>query len=715
MKYYLFIFLLYLVNGFVLQAQTKLSGEIVDKSNNPVPGVQVDFNKGLLQTVSDNSGKFTLTYSDTLQNRSIRFQSFGYKTKTMVINKGQQSIKVMLLDSAYNLGGVTVAAFRNGRFSDYSAQTLQMSTFDIVTNPAAMADIIANMRVLPGVQANDNDGRLIIQGGNSGESQVYINDLIVANPYSSSSRNAGARSRFNSDLFEGIVLQSGGFNAEFGQALSGVVNLNTKEKEQMEAKTTIAVSSVYAGVTHIDKKPSYAYRASLDYSNLALSKRLSESQYHWKKDYRQIAADLFLTKEFSSKTKMTAQFNGSYAGGVYAWEDIDNTPMESNIRQTYLYAQMNFYHTFNEQLSLSIGGNLVVDKFSGTDIQTKTDKLSTQDIWSHNKITLQYKYRKLINRAGVEFIYNPCTETYSLGHDYTAKPNNNLFSIYDDLKLFLTNNLTASIGVRGEYSGYLQKFNVAPRVYIAYRLNHKNIFSLSVGDYFQLPAMDYLKQSNNIDFTSVTKGTVSYSYVKKSGKFQIDAYYKKYKDVVTYLQEQNKAKNFANAGSGHGYGVDLFWKSNAGRLEYWLTYSYNNTKKQYDYFSEKIAPTYVAPHSFNITLKYWIAPLRSMVGTNYTVSSGTPYYSDANPYAKSGATPFRNRWDISWSYLPTNWIVVHFGCQNVLGYQNIYGYEYSKINAGAKRAITANDKRFIFLGVFVTFSKSKTANELKNL
>jgi hypothetical protein len=104
-----------------------------------------------------------------------------------------------------------------------------------------------------------------------------------------------------------------------------------------------------------------------------------------------------------------------------------------------------------------------------------------------------------------------------------------------------------------------------------------------------------------------------------------------------------------------------------------------------------------------------------MAGTNYNISSGAPYYSDANPYAKSGATPFRNRWDISWSYLPTNWIVIHFGCQNVLGYRNIYGYEYSKINAGARRAITANDKRFLFLGVFVTFSKSKTANELKNL
>jgi hypothetical protein len=227
--------------------------------------------------------------------------------------------------------------------------------------------------------------------------------------------------------------------------------------------------------------------------------------------------------------------------------------------------------------------------------------------------------------------------------------------------------------------------------------------------------MDYLKQSDDIGFASVVKGTVSYSHIKRNGKFQIDAYYKRYKGAVTYAQGQYGAEAFANAGSGYGYGVDVFWKNNVGLLEYWLTYSYNHTKKQYDYFSEAIDPPYVAPHALNITLKYWIAPLRSMVGGNYNISSGTPYYSDASPYTQLGTTPFRNRLDLSWSYLPTSWIVIHFGCQNVLGYKNIYGYEYSRTSAGVRRAVTATDTRFLFLGAFFTFSKSKTANELKNL
>ncbi|MDR3227742.1 MAG: TonB-dependent receptor [Prevotellaceae bacterium] len=712
MKNYKFIMLIcFVCAGFNLNAQTELSGEVVDKNNNTLASVSVSFNNGMVKTVSDNDGKFTLKYPDTVSSRNMRFQLFGYKTKTMIVNKNQQKIKIILLDSTYNLDGAKVLASRNGRFSDYSAQTLQMSTFDIVTNPAAMADIIGNMRVLPGVQSNDNDGRLIIQGGNTDESQIYINDLIVANPYSLSSQNSGSRSRFTPDLFEGTVLQSGGFNAEFGQAMSGIINLNTKEHAQMLAKTDIAVSSAYAEITHIDKKPSYSYRASLNYINMMPYTKLVPDKYDWEKYYQQISADVYFTKEFSQKTKLTAQFNSSYADGTYNYKNVDNVNLKNNIRQTYFYTQINFYHTFNSKLSLSAAGNVVIDGFSGTETQYQNDKINTRNIWNHNKITLQYRTRKITNRTGAEFIYNAYAETYTFIADYKTNVQNNLASIYNDTKIFFGNNITASIGVRGEYSFYLKKFNVAPRLYFAYRLDTENIFSFSAGDYFQLPSINYLKTTNNIDFTSAAKTTASYSYVKKNEKFQIDAYYKKYNNVVRYQQGQF----INNDGKGYGWGADIFWKSDFKSLEYWLSYSYNNTKKRYDYFAKAVAPSYVAQHSFNVTLKYFIAPLKSLVATSYYISSGAPYYSDISPYEKLGKTPFRSRLDASLSFLPKQWIVVHLGCQNILGRKNIYGYEYSKITQGVRKKITAANTGFYFVGVFVTLSYSKTLNQLKSL
>ncbi|MDR2804025.1 MAG: hypothetical protein LBB85_00055 [Dysgonamonadaceae bacterium] len=609
---------------------------------------------------------------------------------------------------------IVVKGAKYGRFSDYSAQTLQMSTFDIITNPAAMADIIGNMRILPGVQANDNDGRLIIQGGGTDESQIYINDLIVVNPYRFSAKNTGTRTRFNSDLFEGIVLQSGGFNAEFGQALSGIINLNTKEKEQMEARTDLSLSSVYAGVSHTDQKPSYAYRVSLDYTNLAPYRQLVSDGYDWKKHYQQMAFDFFLTKAFSPRTKMTAQLNVSPAGGEYASENVDSVRMTNDFRQSYLYAQLNVYHIFNKKLSLSAAGNVVIDQLSGTDALYPNDRLKTQNLWNHNKITLQYKSGKWINRTGAELMANPYRETYFLDREYVNAVHNSLASVYNDTKLFLTNHLTASVGLRGEYSVYLKRFNLAPRLYIGYRLQRKHIVSASFGEYFQLPVMDYLMQSDAVDFVSVDKGTVSYSYIpKNNSKLQVDAYYKKYKNVVTYRDGQPVAID--NDGNGQGYGADVFLKNNFKQLEYWLSYSYNQTKKRYDGFPEAVAPDYVARHSFNATLKYWLAPLKSLVSANYAISSGTPYYDASYSSNPLGRTPFHNSLSVSWSYVPNPGLVIHFACQNVFGYRNIYGYEYSSVYPGVRREIANSSTRFLLLGVFLTLSNNKQLNQLKNL
>ncbi|GHT58675.1 hypothetical protein AGMMS50239_03670 [Bacteroidia bacterium] len=696
-----------------MQAQTKFSGEIVDKNGSPVAGVQIDFSEGLVKTVSDYAGKFSFTYSDTLKNRNIRFHSLSYKNKNMIINRGQQSVKVILLDSLFTLNNVVIARPKYGRFSDYSAQTVKMSSLDIVTNPAAMADMLSNMRVLPGVQANDNDGRLIIQGGSPEESKIYINDLLVVNPYRASAKNMGVHSRFTSDLFDGIILQSGGYNAEFGQALSGIVNLNTKDHSAMEAKTDIAVSSVYAGLTHIDQKPSYAYRADVMYSDLNPYYQLVPNAYQWKRPYWEVAADLFLTKEFNPNTKMTAQANLSTAGISYALDNVDSVRFNKDMSNKYLYVQANLYHKFNAKWNVSLASNWITDGLSATDAQTFGDTYKNTNTWNHNKLIIQYMNGKIINRAGAEYIHNPYRETYTLDREYTTRFQNEWASIFNDTKWYINNKLSANIGLRGEYSLYLNRFNLAPRFYLGYAAKPEHIFSLSLGRYFQLPEITYLKSDKYIDFTSVDKVTVSYAYAKKQSKFQWDVYYKEYDKAVTY--SRNQPHPLANEGKGFAYGTSVFWRNNYKNLEYWLMYSYNNAEKQYDWFQEKVAPDYMAKHVGSITLKYWLNSPMSVLSANYGISSGTPYYSAAYPFSHLGTTPFRNNLSVSWSYLPKKWIIINVGCQNVLGYKNIYGYEFSEKHSGLQKEIVNPSRRFFFLGVFITLSKDKKLNQIKNL
>ncbi len=70
-----------------MYAQNKISGEIVDRSNSPIPGVLISFNNNSIRTTSNMSGKFILNYSDTVKNRRIYFEAFGYKNKSVIFNK----------------------------------------------------------------------------------------------------------------------------------------------------------------------------------------------------------------------------------------------------------------------------------------------------------------------------------------------------------------------------------------------------------------------------------------------------------------------------------------------------------------------------------------------------------------------------------------------------------------------------------------------------
>jgi hypothetical protein len=86
---------------------------------------------------------------------------------------------------------------------------------------------------------------------------------------------------------------------------------------------------------------------------------------------------------------------------------------------------------------------------------------------------------------------------------------------------------------------------------------------------------------------------------------------------------------------------------------------------------------------------------------------------------QSQRTPSYQDLSLNISYLPKNWLIIYASCTNLLGRDNIFGYQYSaQPNANGEylsRAVRQPASHFVFLGVFITFSKNKTVNQLPNL
>ncbi|MEI2421899.1 TonB-dependent receptor plug domain-containing protein, partial [Arthrospira platensis SPKY2] len=100
---------------------------------------------------------------------------------------------------------------------------------------------------MPGAQIVGNDGRLFVRGGEANETQTFVDGLRVAQAFNPTANNIPTRSRFSPFLFNGISFSTGGYSAEYGEALSSVLTLNTID-EPTQNQTDISFMTVGLGV-----------------------------------------------------------------------------------------------------------------------------------------------------------------------------------------------------------------------------------------------------------------------------------------------------------------------------------------------------------------------------------------------------------------------------------------------------------------------------------
>ena len=312
----------------------------------------------------------------------------------------------------------------------------------------------------------------------------------------------------------------------------------------------------------------------------------------------------------------------------------------------------------------------------------------------------------------------------NLGTTKTNGYNSNSAAAYTEADILFSKKLAAKVGLRASYNDLLEESTISPRISMAYKVAKNSQFSIAYGDFSQSPNVDYIKYSKYHQFESekASHYILNFQYSKDNQTFRAEAYYKDYSNLVKY-DTQAIAYNsvFNNKGSAYAKGLDIFWRDGKTikNLEYWLSYSYIDTKRDYKNFPTAVTPNFVANHSLSLVTKYFITNWRSQVGFTNSFSSGRPYNNPNETQFMNGKTKAYNNLSFNWAYLISQQKILYFSVSNVLGTQNVYGYDYAK-NPDTngiynRRAITPTADRFFFLGFFWTISKDKKDNQLKNL
>ena len=141
-----------------------------------------------------------------------------------------------------------------------------LKPLDILTTAGNPGDIVSALQTLPGTQIVGESGKLFVRGGEANETQTFIDGIRVAQPYIQTTNNVPTRSTFSPLLFKGTTFSTGGYSAEYGEALSSILVMNTIDIPDLE-KTDIGVMSVGASLGNTQKWKKNSFSINTNYIN----------------------------------------------------------------------------------------------------------------------------------------------------------------------------------------------------------------------------------------------------------------------------------------------------------------------------------------------------------------------------------------------------------------------------------------------------------------
>lgn len=697
-------------------AQTKISGKVVDEKNNAIAGANIFIDGTYDGATSNEIGEFTFTTSETgtktlvisfLSNETLKtsIEIENYQNRTFKLKESMNSLDVVVINAG---------TFEAG---DKSKNTV-LKPLDIVTTAGSNGDIVSALQTLPGTQTVGESGRLFVRGGESDETQTYVDGIRVAQPFGSTTQNLPTRGRFSPFLFSGISFSTGGYSAEYGEALSSVLLLNTTDMAT-ENKTDISFMTVGLGVANTQKWKKSSLTFNTAYIDLAPYQVAIPQNVDWNKAFQSLSGEVVYRYELERGLfKLYAAFDASrFDLNQESINSVAKTRVD--LKNNNLYVNASYKGSFgsNWQLTTGLSYGLGNNKI-GLDNQL----IDNTEHASHLKLKLRKSISDRVKLSfGADYFVTKFDEKYSFITNETGY-NSNIAAAFTEADIFFSKKLAMKIGVRAVNNDLLDETSISPRTSIAYKVSKSSQFSFAYGEFEQAPRQDYLKFNSDFSNERASHYILNYQYNEGKRTFRTEVYFKDYQDLVKYdTQIAQYDSNYNNNGFGFAKGLDIFWRDNQSvkNLEYWVSYSYIDTKRDYKNYEAEVTPSFVAKNNFSIVTKYWIDDWKSSVGLSYSFNSGRPYDDPNEMDFMNGKTKNYNNVSMSWAYLLSQQKILFISISNILGTENVFGYEYANSpdsnGVFQRKAIIPTADRFFFVGFFWTISDNKKDNQLNNL
>ncbi|HPG38907.1 MAG TPA: TonB-dependent receptor [bacterium] len=231
---------LILIYATLLPAQTRsrIAGTVIDaESGEPLPGVNIIIEGTSLGAASGINGQYVIVNVPVGTYR-LRATMMGYEgqviTDVMVSLDRLTRIDFRLVPTVIQGSEVVVIAKKDELHKEVSNTQLVVNDVQL-QDASGIREINAFLTKLPGV--SEENGFLTIRGGSADQTGMMVNGMSYFNAAA-----GNAETSIPLSAIEQVSLMSGGYNAEYGNFRSGLINVTTKSGDKSGYHGTFSYS-----------------------------------------------------------------------------------------------------------------------------------------------------------------------------------------------------------------------------------------------------------------------------------------------------------------------------------------------------------------------------------------------------------------------------------------------------------------------------------------
>ncbi len=643
-----------------------IKGLVLDKSTGKaLSGVNITIKGTRKGTTTNQKGEFTLAKIQTGAYTLI-FDYIGYSRKIYdnISVTANKTVDIKLVEMDEQPITVKEIVVTPGSYSLMGREpsVRQTLTSEDIKMMGWAEDISRAVQRVPGIAGNDFSAKFNVRGGEEDELLVLLDGMQIYKPFHQKDFGGGLFSTVDIETIESLDLLTGGFTAEYGDRMSGVLSLRTKTpkgKRQTSLGFSLMNLRAFSMGNFQGDKGSWLFSARRGYLDIINS--LTKNEFKLRPKYYDITAkiahkfnqnhtlsahvflasdDYKLDEEVieTGKTIPNIDFVDTSYQNNYGWLTLSSLFLPELHARTLLYSggvrQKRFWDQFDDDPEGNFNSATINDNRDFTLFGLKQDWAyeASKNVFIKlgidlKKLNVDYTYS---NEIMNEFIAADGTLTdQTESFEASKSQSGSQLGFYVSSRFKLLAPFTLETGLRYDYASYTDDRLWSPRLNMAYAFGDATFLRAGWGLFYQTQGIDELR----IEFgeTAYQPAELSKHYVlgfehlfNNGLHFRAEGYVKRISDLQdTYITFRNIDEFFPEArddqikltiDKANTSGIEFYLKYDTGnKFSWWVSYALSqaaNDVQNIQYKGRLVKQTGTLPrpwdqrHTINFDLNY---------------------------------------------------------------------------------------------------------------